>query len=74
MKVQKGESFKPSLNEWLDNREWPMRNLLNCIICDLCRSNFLNQILLRILGVMSLYLEAKFAGKLFQYEDHILEI
>jgi len=25
--VQKGESFKPSLNEWLDNRECPMCNM-----------------------------------------------
>ena len=49
-----------------------MRSLLNCTIYGLCKCKLLNQVFLRILGVIFLYLKAKTASRLFQRESHML--
>jgi hypothetical protein len=72
--VQKGESFRASLNEWLGNRLCPIRKRLNWTINGLYRYNLLNHVLFRIFGVIFLYLETKFADRLFQWEDHKLDV
>jgi len=71
-RVQNGESLRPSLKEWLGRRWCPMRSLLNCTIYGLCKCRLLNQVFLRIFGVIFLYLEANSAGRLFQRENQIL--
>lgn len=46
-----------------------MRKRLNCIIEDLDSDTFFNQISLTMLRTIDLSLEAKLAGRLFQYTD-----